>query len=394
MKNYRFAKRMAGVGPSATLQMGRRAKELAQQGADVIDLSVGEPDFATPGFITKAAKQAIDAGLTSFYTPTLGLDELRRAIANNHQTIDPLSRKNVGVATGAKLVLYALMQILISDGEKVVIPAPYWVSYSQQVLLCQGNVFAVYPQNPAMKLTTAELLELDFMPKAVIINNPTNPTGALYTKDELQELIDWAAVNDVFLIVDEIYGNLVYNGAKFTSVLELSGVKDSQLIVVDGVSKTYSMTGWRIGWAIADEQIIVKMGEVLDHMTSNPAAVSQYAALAAINSDNTAAKGMREIFESRLNYSLNALEDIPGLTMAEKPQGAFYCFLRVDPAILARKKLTCTNELVLDLLDKKHVALAAGEGFDLPGYVRLSYAKDEKILQAAFARIKEYLTND
>lgn len=394
MKEYRFATRMDGIEPSQTLQMASKAKQLVAQGVDVIDLSVGEPDFPTPKFITDAAKRAIDAGLTSFYTPTLGLLELRKAIACSYQSRFALGFQNVGITTGAKLSLACLMQILISDGEKVVIPAPYWVSYGEQIKLALGSVYSVYPKNAAMKLTIQELSELDFLPKAVLINNPTNPTGSVYSKEELEELIDWAEINDVFLIVDEIYNKLVYNGTKFTSALELASVKDSQLIVVDGVSKAYSMTGWRLGWTVADEKIIAKLGMLLDHLTSNPTAISQYAALEALNSDGQTTEQMRKTFEDRLNFATNTLEKIQGLTLLEKPQGAFYLFVKVDPDILKRKGFKDTNELVLDLLEQKHVAIPSGEAFGLPGYIRISYAKDKSTIKEGMKRIEEYLSHD
>ncbi|BDR57315.1 pyridoxal phosphate-dependent aminotransferase [Xylocopilactobacillus apis] len=391
MENYKFANRITGVSPSATLEMGRKAKELANQGVEVINLSLGEPDFVTPKFIDEAAKKAIDSGLASFYTATLGINELRMALANYYDSIAPLDFKNFGVTASTKLALYALLQILISDGEKVVVAAPYWVSYEQQVKLAMGDLYAVFPDNPEMKLTTKELDELDFIPKAIILNNPTNPTGAVYSKEELLDIINWAEVNQVYLIVDEIYGKLVYNGTKFTSVLELKEINNSKLIVVDGVSKSYSMTGWRLGWVIADPKIISKLGEVLDHVTSNPAAVSQYAALAAITSDGSSVEEMRCAFEERLNTTYDKLQEVNGLTIVDKPQGAFYLFLKVDPALLKRKGLKDTKDLAMEILNQAHVALAAGEGFGTPGYLRMSYAKSQTELDEAIKRIKGFL---
>ena len=390
MTNYDFANRLAGISPSPTLQMSRKAKEMAAHGMDVLDLSVGEPDFPTPEFITTAAKSAIDTGLTSFYTPTLGIFELRQTIAEQQQSENPLNFKNVAVAAGAKLILATIYQILISDKEKVAVAAPYWVSYSQQAKLVNGDFYAIYPQNSSFKLNTADLDQLDFVPKVLIINNPTNPTGAVYSKSELIDIIEWCNLNGVFLISDEIYSKLVYNETRFTSVLDLTNVKDSKIIVVNGISKAYSMTGWRIGWAIADEKIISKMGEVLDHFTSNPATVSQYAALAALNGDGISVEKMRQTFEKRLNFVKSSLQNIPELKLAVEPKGAFYCFIKVSPEFLKSKKLSSTDELAMDLLEKKQVALAAGEGFGMPGYLRLSYAKDESILQKAILRIKEY----
>lgn len=392
LRNYAFAKRVSSITPSPTLAMNARAQQLASQGYSVINLSVGEPDFTTPKFIDDAAKKAIDTGLASFYTPTLGIKELRTAIANHGSSIDHLQAANVAVTASAKLALYALMQILVSDGEKVVIAAPYWVSYQEQVKLAQGEFYPILPHNPDFKLTTAELEKLDFVPKVVIVNNPTNPTGAVYSAAEMQSLIKWANINDAFLIVDEIYGKLVYNETTFTSVLKLASIKNQKLIVVDGVSKAYAMTGWRIGWVLADEQIIAQLGNVLDHITSNPTAVSQYAALAAVNGDNTSVNQMKQQFEKRLNATWPQLTEIPGLIFGAKPQGAFYCFMKVDPKVLERKGMKNTTELTLDILEKKHVALAAGEGFGLPGFLRLSYAKKQDQINEAIKRLKAYFS--
>lgn len=392
LKNYPFSKRIKNLAPSPTLGMNARAQELANQGFPVINLSVGEPDFTTPEFIDQAAKAAIDAGIASFYTPTLGIKELRLALSQYLVSQQILTPVNIAVTASAKLALYALMQILVSRGEKVVVPAPYWVSYQEQVKLAEGDFFPVYPSNPAFKLAPSDLAALGFVPKVVLINNPTNPTGAVYNAAEIQALIKWAEENDVYLIVDEIYGKLVYNKTSFTSALQLAPIHERKLIVVDGVSKAYAMTGWRIGWVCADQVIITQLGKFLDHVTSNPATVSQYAALAAVSGDGTSTARMNHEFEKRLNATWPQLAKIPGLKLGPKPQGAFYCFLEVAPPVLERKNVRNTTELAQDILEKTQVALAAGEAFGLTGFLRLSYAKSQAEIDEAIRRLKAYFS--
>ncbi|GAP02650.1 aminotransferase [Fructobacillus pseudoficulneus] len=389
-----FSKRALAVHPSATLAASKKAKQMAADGIDVINLGVGEPDFATPDAIAAGAKAAIEAGKTSFYTPVGGILPLRQAIVDRTKELtgQVISPNQVTVTTGAKMALYALMQSILNPGDQVVMAEPYWVSYAEQVRLAEGKLVTVRPAAADMKLTVADLDQVDGPVKLVVFNNPTNPTGQVYSKAEVQSILDWAKEHDSFIIADEIYGQLVYNGAEFTSAMSLQQVADSKLIIVDGVSKSYSMTGWRLGWVIADEQVIAQMNKLLGHMTSNPAAVSQYAALTALTGSQDPVEQMRQKFEERLNATYANLQAIPGLSVPVKPEGAFYLFFKVDDEVLQRLGLANTVEFATALLEDAHVSIPAGEGFGMPGYLRLSYAKNQAELDEALKRIQSFVT--
>lgn len=387
-----LSKRISELTPSPTLAMNKKAKEMQAEGIDIINLGVGEPDFQTPDEIAEGAIQAIQAQKTSFYTATSGITELKSAIVSTvkdryNATISP---QNVTVTTGGKLSLYALMQTLLDPGDSVVTAAPYWVSYQEQVKLAGGLLEAIQPANPALKLTVADLEALTHPVKVIIINTPTNPTGQVYTRNEIIALLDWANQHDTYIILDEIYGQLVYNDTVFVSGLQIQPVDDSRMIIVDGVSKAYAMTGWRIGWTIADAKIITAMNKLLDHLTSNPTAVAQYAALAALRSNPANIEKMRLAFEQRLNKTYTALNAVKGLSVALKPQGAFYLFPKVDKNVMVNIGVNSTEELSLKLLNEAHVALPAGEGFGMPGYLRISYAKSQDTLDQAISRLATF----
>ena len=387
-----LSKRISELTPSPTLAMNKQAKEMQAEGIDIINLGVGEPDFQTPDEIAEGAIQAIQAQKTSFYTATSGITELKSAIVSTVKTRynATISPQNVTVTTGGKLSLYALMQTLLDPGDSVVTAAPYWVSYQEQVKLAGGFLEAIQPANPALKLTVADLEALTHPVKVIIINTPTNPTGQVYTRNEIIALLDWANQHDTYIILDEIYGQLVYNDTVFVSGLQIQPVDDSRMIIVDGVSKAYAMTGWRIGWTIADAKIITAMNKLLDHLTSNPTAVAQYAALAALRSNPDNIEKMRLAFEQRLNKTYTALNAVKGLSVALKPQGAFYLFPKVDKNVMVNIGVNSTEELSLRLLNEAHVALPAGEGFGMPGYLRISYAKSQDTLDQAISRLATF----
>ncbi len=287
------------VQPAATLAMSKLAKDMQAEGIDVINLGVGESDFQTPKHIAEAAISAIESNKTSFYTPTSGVKELKQAIVNQvaKRYQASIELKNVTVTTGAKLSLYVLMQTLLNPNDIVVAAAPLWVSYIEQIKLAGGIVRTIQPKNDELKLTVDDLEKISDHVKLIIVNSPTNPTGQVYSRQELVELLDWAKNHDTYIILDEIYGQLVYNGAVFTSGLQIKTLENSRMIIVDGVSKAYAMTGWRIGWTLASSEIITVMNKLLDHMTSNPTAVAQYAAIAALNGDQSSVEVMRLAFE-------------------------------------------------------------------------------------------------
>lgn len=384
-----ISERAKTVEAAATLAMSKLAKDMQANGIDVINLGVGESNFQTPKHIAQAAIQAIQAEQTSFYTPTSGIKALKQAIVDQvKQRFDAdIALNNVTVTTGAKLSLYALMQVLVNPGDTVVAAAPLWVSYVEQIKLAGGILHQVEPVNDELKLTVADLDTLSQSVKLIILNSPTNPTGQVYTRDEITAILDWANQHDVYIILDEIYGQLIYNGAVFTSGLQLQALENSRMVIVDGVSKAYAMTGWRIGWTLASSEIITAMNKLLDHMTSNPTAVAQYAAIAALTGDQSSVEEMRLAFENRLNVTYDLLNAVPGLKVAIKPQGAFYLFPKVSPDVLVAAGLTSTSELSMKILKEAHVAMPSGEGFGMPGYLRMGYAKDQAVLNEAVRRL-------
>ena len=287
------------------------------------------------------------------------------------------------------------MQVLINPNDVVVSAAPLWVSYVEQIKLAGGQLKTIQANNIALKLTRADLEMVSDPIKVVIVNSPTNPTGAVYTRDEITDILDWAKTRDTYVILDEIYGQLVYNGTQFTSGLQLQELENSHMIIVDGVSKSYAMTGWRIGWTLASSEIIAAMNKLVGHLTSNPTAVAQYAAIAALTGPQDAIESMRLAYEQRLNTTFDLLNNVPGLHVAVKPQGAFYLFPKVSDNILSAAGVSSTYELSLKILQEAHVALPAGEGFGMPGYLRMGYAKDQAVLDEAIQRLtiffKQYI---
>ena len=377
------------VQPAATLAMSKLAKDMQAEGIDVINLGVGESDFQTPKHIAEAAISAIESNKTSFYTPTSGVKEFKQAIVNQvaKRYQASIELKNVTVTTGAKLSLYVLMQTLLNPNDIVVAATPLWVSYIEQIKLAGGIVRTIQPKNDELKLTVDDLEKISDHVKLIIVNSPTNPTGQVYSRQELVELLDWAKSHDTYIILDEIYGQLVYNGAVFTSGLQIKTLENSRMIIVDGVSKAYAMTGWRIGWTLASSEIITVMNKLLDHMTSNPTAVAQYAAIAALNGDQSSVEVMRLAFEKRLNTTFDLLNTVPGLQVSTKPQGAFYLFPKVSTEVLLAAGVANTSELSMKILEEAHVAMPSGEGFGMAGYLHMGYAKEQEVLNEAVRRL-------
>ncbi|WP_268913084.1 pyridoxal phosphate-dependent aminotransferase [Lentilactobacillus sp. SPB1-3] len=388
----KFSKRSLAVKPSATVKVSNKAKQMIADGIDVINLGIGEPDFQTPDSIDQAAIEAINSGKASFYTPASGLSALKDAISQRIKADFDVfySPDNISVTNGAKMALYTLMQVLVDEGDEVLIPKPGWVSYEQQIVLAGANPVMV-STNDEFKITEETLNEaVTKNTRLLIINSPQNPTGTIYTKEELTAIGNWAIMHNIMIIADDIYGSLVYNGAEFTSLIQLDDNIVAQTILVNGLSKSYSMTGWRIGYIAAAPEIISKVNAILSHSTSNPAAVSQYASIAALTGDQSVVEQMRLAFEDRLNKIYPLLQDVPGFNMAVKPQGAFYMFPNVEEAVRIAG-LSSSSELVEKLLDEAHVATVDGAAFGLPGYLRLSYAASLDNLIEAVSRINEYM---
>lgn len=388
----KFSKKALTVAPSATMQMTALAKKMQHEGQNVINLSVGQPDFITPKEIQKAAITSIETGQASFYTAVDGLLELKNAISKRvfEDTHFSLASDNITTTTGAKMALYVLFQALLEEQDEVLLLAPYWVSYEEQIKLSGAKAIVVKPSASDFKVTIAELeAKRTIKTRMLIINSPQNPNGTVYTATELSNILKWARKNDIILVADEIYKNLVFNGTKMTSILNnVDNLKN--LVVIDGVSKTYAMTGWRLGYLIADTEIIQHVRALLGHMTSNPATVTQYAAIAALSEKQTSVAEMRRVFEKRLNLVFDRLAKIPEVEISERPSGAFYLFPKVTK-LMKLVGVTTSNELAVKLLKEAFVATVPGEAFGLPGYIRLSYAASENDLETALARIETFI---
>ena len=379
--------------PSVTLAAAAKAKALKAKGVDVLSLTVGEPDYVTPKNIQKAAIASIEDGRASYYTPSGGIPELKQAIVSYVEREYQLryQPKQVIVTDGAKYALYLLSQAILNVGDEVIIPVPYWVSYGEQVKLAEGKpVFVSSTQEQSFKVSVAQLeaVRTD-KTKAIILNSPSNPTGIIYTEEELRQISEWAVAHNILIIADDIYGRLVYNGHRFTPIATISEAIRQQTIIINGVSKTYAMTGWRIGFAVGDEKIIQAMTQLASQSTSNPVAVSQYAAIEALTGEQSTVEDMRQAFEKRLNHIYPKVAALPGVSLI-KPEGAFYLFPNVKKTLEICGYDNVTN-WVEDILQEAHVALVTGEGFGAPEHVRMSYATDVMTLEKAIERMNDFI---
>lgn len=387
-----LSKRVKTLQPSTTLEITAKAAELKGQGHNVIGLGAGEPDFNTPSYIINAAKQAMDAGFTK-YTPTGGLLTLKQVICKKMEKDHKLefSPSNVIVCNGAKHALYTLFQAILDEGDEVIIPTPYWVSYPEQVRLAGGRVIYVNGEEKNnFKIKVEQLEEIaSVRTKAIIINSPSNPTGMIYTKEELRQIGEFCLANNILIISDEIYEKLTYNGAKHISIAQLSPELKNQTIIINGVSKSHAMTGWRIGYAIGNDELIQAMTNIASHSTSNPTSIAQYATIAAYENESNELEEMRNAFEGRLNEIYEKLIQIPGFTCL-KPEGAFYLF----PNVLEASKLAgyaTVDEFVSGLLKEEKIAVIPGSGFGAPNNIRLSYATSLADLDEAVNRITRFM---
>ena len=387
-----LAQRVQTLTPSSTLAITAKAKELKDQGIDVIGLGAGEPDFNTPQNILDAAVDSMNKGLTK-YTPSGGLPVLKKAIIDKLQRDNGLTYapKEVMVGVGAKHVLYTLFQVILDEGDEVVIPIPYWVSYPEQVKLAGG--VPVYIEGTASqnyKITAEQLRNaITEKTKAVIINSPSNPSGMIYSKEELTQLAEVAEEKDILIISDEIYEKLVYNGIKHTSIAQLSESIKARTIVVNGVAKSHSMTGWRIGYAAGNAEIINAMTDLASHSTSNATTTAQYATVEAYNGPQNTVEEMRQAFESRLEVIYPKLAAIPGFKVL-KPQGAFYLLPDVSEAA-TKCGYESVDAFAEALLTEANVAVIPGSGFGAPATIRLSYATSLQLLEEAVRRMDEFV---
>ncbi len=392
MMEHLLAKRVKQLTPSTTLAITAKAKALKASGKDVIGLGAGEPDFNTPERIIDAACQAARDGDTK-YTPSGGTVALKDAIIEKTKRDSGLSfeRNEVMVASGAKHALYALFQAILDEGDEVIVPAPYWVSYPEQIKLADGEpVLVDTNEETSFKLTPTQLESaITARTKAVILNSPSNPTGMIYTKEELQALADVVLRHNLLVVSDEIYEKLIYGDASFVSIATLPNMRE-RTIIINGVSKSHAMTGWRIGYAIGDAKIIGAMTNLASHSTSNPTSVAQAAAVEAYNGPQEDVEMMRQSFEERLEIVYDRLVKIPGITCL-KPQGAFYLYANAKVAA-TESGYDTVDAWCEAVLEEANVALVPGSGFGQDDYVRLSYATELKRVLEALDRVEDFVT--
>lgn len=382
-----FAARTAAVAPSATLAMAAQAAKMTAQGIKVFPFSVGEPDFPTPEHVRNAAKVALDHGATR-YTPVSGTADLKKAIceATQRDRGHVVTPDRVVVSCGAKHVLFNLAAALYEPGDEVLIPAPYWVSYPEQVRMMGASAVTLETSEADGFRLRPETLAAAVTPrtKALILCTPSNPTGSAYDKASLLALAEVLRQGDYYVIVDEIYADLVYDGFEHHSLGKLLPELGERLIIVDGVSKSYAMTGWRIGWSISSPKLAQQLTTLQGQSTTNPAAVAQAAAVAALNGPRGSVVAMREAFERRRKLMVDGLNTIPGVS-CRTPEGAFYAFANVSGLIgksFAGQPLVNDQQVAEFFLTEAHAATVAGTPFGAPGFVRLSYAcSDSDILE-------------
>lgn len=384
--------RLLALSPSETFAMAQKSNELKAQGIDVINMSVGEPDFFTPDHIKQAAKQAVDDNF-SFYSPVAGFPDLKKAICEKLQKENDLeySPAQIVVSGGAKQSICNVILSIIDKDDEVIIPAPYWVSYPEMVKLADGKPVFVYAGIDQNFKITAQQLEEAITPKtkALILCSPSNPTGSVYTAEELKAMAEvLERYPNVIIIADEIYEHINYIG-KHESIAQFTKLRD-RVVVVNGVSKGYAMTGWRIGWIAAPQWIASACSMLQGQYTSGPSSISQKAAVAAYTGDQSCVAEMRTAFERRRNLVVEMLNEIPGLNV-NNPMGAFYIFPECKSFIgksYNGKNMNSATDIAMYLLEEAHVACVGGDAFGAPGCIRISYATSDENIKNAIARIK------
>jgi aspartate aminotransferase len=380
------------IKPSPTIAVTSKARELRAAGKDVIGLGAGEPDFDTPDNIKEAAIKAIKNGDTK-YTAVDGTPVLKKAIQAKFKKENNLSYdvNQITVGTGGKQVLYNTFMATINKGDEVIIPAPYWVSYPDIILLAGGKPKIVKcEEKDNFKLTTSKLKKaITKKTKWIILNSPSNPTGSSYTKSEIRELAEVLKKNKkIYILSDDIYEHITYDNFEFSTIAEIKELKD-RTITMNGVSKSYSMTGWRIGYAAGPVEIIKAIAKIQSQSTSNPSSISQAAAVEALNGTQEFIQTRSDSFKERRNFVVNSLNNIKGLSCL-KPEGAFYVFPNCKSFLNKKTKLKTDTDFVQKLLERANVAVVQGSAFGLPGYFRISYATSMESLKTAMERIKYF----
>lgn len=389
-----LAKRMAQIKPSPTLAVDAKAKAMKAQGIDVVGFGAGEPDFDTPDHIKDAAIKALKDGFTK-YTPAGGTEELKIAVCEKLKKDNNLDYQpgEILISCGAKHSLYNIFQAILDDGDEVIIPAPYWVSYPDMVYLAGATpVIVSAPEKNGFKITPEQLAAaITPKTKVLVLNSPSNPTGASYTKDELKKIARVLVDTNVMVISDEIYEKIVYDKFEFFSIATVEPELKNQIIIVNGVSKTYSMTGWRIGYAAGPSNIIKGMTNIQSQSTSNPTSMAQKGALAALKGPQDFITTMVTAFDKRRTYMVERLNKIPGVSCF-KPTGAFYTFPNVS-GLFGKKSgkhtITDSNSFATYLLESVNVAVVAGGGFGADNNIRLSYATSFENIEKGLDRIQK-----
>lgn len=394
----RVSARLAAIAESATLAVDGKAKALKAAGRPVIGFGAGEPDFPTPDYIVEAAVAACRDTANHRYTPAKGLPALRQAIAaktlrDSGYEVDP---EAIIVTNGGKQAVYQGFAAVIAEGDEVILPTPYWTTYPEAIRLAGGTVVEVFAgaeQNYKVTVEQLEAARTD-KTKALIFCSPSNPTGAVYTAAETKAIGQWALEHGVWVITDEIYEHLTYENSVFSPMLKMVPELADTTVVLNGVAKTYAMTGWRVGWLMAPMDIIKAATNLQSHLTSNVCNIAQQAARAALSGDLTAVHKMREAFDRRRRLMTDMLREIPGLSLPT-PTGAFYCYAAVDGLLgkdIRGKVCHTSAELAAHILDTVEVAVVPGEAFGPSGFIRLSYATSDENIKEGVGRLQEFLT--
>jgi aspartate aminotransferase len=393
-----LSKKAEQISASITLEITDLAKKMKAEGLDVIGFGAGEPDFNTPEYIQEAAINALHKGYTK-YTATSGIIELKKAIVHKFQKDNNLnySTSQIIVSTGAKQCLANTFQALLNPGDEVIVPLPYWVSYPELIKLADGiPVFAYTEESNNFKYTKEQLEKvITNKTKAILVNSPNNPTGTVYNSEELRIIAEFAKEKDLFIISDEIYEKLIYGESNHISIASLSKDAYDRTIVINGVSKTYAMTGWRLGYAAANEKIVKLMSNIQSHTTSNPNSITQYAAIVALNGDTSTITSMNLEFKRRRDYMVDRVNSINKLSCV-KPEGAFYVMVNISKVLNKQYK----TEIIKDsldfskiLLETENVAVVPGDGFGVSNFIRLSYATSMENIVEGLSRIEKFMKN-
>jgi aspartate/methionine/tyrosine aminotransferase len=388
-----ISRRALNVSESATLAIDAKAKALAAAGEPVIGFGAGEPDFPTPAYIVDAAREAVDDPSTHRYSPAAGLPALREAVAAKTLRDSDYAVKSsqVMITNGGKQAVYLAFQTLLDPGDEVLLPAPYWVTFPEAIHLAAGVPVAVPTSDEAGFQVTVEQLEAatSRRTKALMFVSPSNPTGAVYTRERIAEIGRWAADRGIWIVTDEIYEHLIYGDARFHSMPAVAPEIADRTIVVNGVAKTFAMTGWRVGWLIGPPDVTAAAIRLQSHISSNVANVSQRAALAAVTGPMDAAEEMRVAFDRRRRTMVRLLNEVPGVQCSD-PGGAFYTFPNLTGLLgrdLGGRTAETTMDLAALLLDEIKIAVVPGEAFGAPGYARLSFALGDEDLEEGLTRL-------